>query len=309
MINSKSTIFITGHNGLVGSSVLRRLKFLGYKNLLTIEKKKLDLRDQDKVFSFFKKNKIDGVINAAALVGGIYANDKFKANFIYDNLSIQNNIIHSCYKYKIKSLVFLGSSCIYPKNCPQPIKEEYLLKGELEKTNEPYAVAKIAGIKMCESYNFQYKTNFKCLMPSNLFGVNDNFDPITSHFFPAIIVKIINAKKNNKRSITIWGSGRPKRELMYVDDLADACIFFLKKKTKHSLINVGSGVEKTIINYVKFVAKELNYNGSIILDKKKPDGTPRKLLNCSIAHKYGWRAKISLGHGLKQVLNNLQNIN
>jgi GDP-L-fucose synthase len=309
MINSQSTIFITGHNGLVGSSVLRRLKFLGYKNLLTIEKKKLDLRDQDKVFSFFKKNKIDGVINAAALVGGIYANDKFKANFIYDNLSIQNNIIHSCYKYKIKSLVFLGSSCIYPKNCPQPIKEEYLLKGELEKTNEPYAVAKIAGIKMCESYNFQYKTNFKCLMPSNLFGVNDNFDPMTSHFFPAIIVKIINAKKNNKRSITIWGSGRPKRELMYVDDLADACIFFLKKKTKHSLINVGSGVEKTIINYVKFVAKELNYNGSIILDKKKPDGTPRKLLNCSIAHKYGWKAKISLGYGLKQVLNNLQNIN
>jgi len=309
MINSQSTIFITGHNGLVGSSVLRRLKFLGYKNLLTIEKKKLDLRDQDKVFSFFKKNKIHGVINAAALVGGIYANDKFKANFIYDNLSIQNNIIHSCYKYKIKSLVFLGSSCIYPKNCPQPIKEEYLLKGELEKTNEPYAVAKIAGIKMCESYNFQYKTNFKCLMPSNLFGVNDNFDPMTSHFFPAIIVKIINAKKNNKRSITIWGSGRPKRELMYVDDLADACIFFLKKKTKHSLINVGSGVEKTIINYVKFVAKELNYNGSIILDKKKPDGTPRKLLNCSIAHKYGWKAKISLGYGLKQVLNNLQNIN
>ena len=309
MINSKSTIFITGHNGLVGSSVLKRLKFLGYKNLLTIEKKKLDLRDQDKVFSFFKKNKIHGVINAAALVGGIYANDKFKANFIYDNLSIQNNIIHSCYKYKIKSLVFLGSSCIYPKNCPQPIKEEYLLKGELEKTNEPYAVAKIAGIKMCESYNFQYKTNFKCLMPSNLFGINDNFDPMTSHFFPAIIVKIINAKINNKRSITIWGSGRPKRELMYVDDLADACIFFLKKKTKHSLINVGSGVEKTIINYVKFVAKELNYNGSIILDKKKPDGTPRKLLNCSIAHKYGWRAKISLGYGLKQVLNNLQNIN
>jgi GDP-L-fucose synthase len=305
MINKRSIIFITGHKGLVGSSVLRRLKIFGYKNLLTIEKKKLDLRDQKKVFLFFKKNKIDAVINTAALVGGINANNKFKANFIYDNLSIQNNIIHSCYKYKIKSLVFLGSSCIYPKNCQQPIKEEYLLKGELEKTNEPYSVAKIAGIKMCESYNFQYKTNFKCLMPPNLFGVNDNFDPMTSHFFPAIIIKIIKAKKNNKKSITIWGSGTPKRELMYVDDLADACIFFLKKKTKHSLINVGSGIEKTIINYVKFVAKEMNYNGSIILDKKKPDGTPRKLLDCSIANKYGWRSKISLGYGLKEVLKNL----
>jgi len=305
MINNRSTIFITGHNGLVGSSVLRKFKILGYKNLLTIEKKKLDLRDQKKVFLFFKKNKIDAVINAAALVGGIYANEKFKANFIYDNLSIQNNIIHSCYEHKIKSLVFLGSSCIYPKNCQQPIKEEYLLKGELEKTNEPYSVAKIAGIKMCESYNFQYKTNFKCLMPSNLFGVNDNFNPMTSHFFPATIIKIVNAKKNNKKSITIWGSGTPKRELMYVDDLADACIFFLKKKTKHSLINVGSGIEKTIINYVKFVAKELNYKGSIILDKKKPDGTPRKLLDCSIAHKYGWRSKISLEYGLKEVLKNL----
>jgi GDP-L-fucose synthase len=305
MINSQSTIFISGHNGLVGSSVLRRLKFQGYKNLLTIDKKKLDLRDQKKVSLFFKKNKIDGVINAAALVGGIYANDKFKADFIYDNLSIQNNIIHSCYEYKIKSLVFLGSSCIYPKNCRQPMKEEYLLTGELEKTNEPYAIAKIAGIKMCESYNFQYKTNFKCLMPCNLFGINDNFDPMTSHFFPAIINKVIKAKKNNKKSITIWGSGSPRRELMYVDDLADACIFFLKKKTKHSLINVGSGIEKTIIDYAKFVAKELNYKGYIILDKKKPDGTHKKLVDSSIAKKYGWRSRITLKDGLKRVLNNL----
>jgi GDP-L-fucose synthase len=305
MINSQSTIFITGHNGLVGSAVLRRLKFFGYKNLLTIEKKKLDLRDQKKVSLFFKKNKIDAVINAAALVGGIYANNKFKAKFIYDNLSIQNNIIHSSYEYKIKSLVFLGSSCIYPKNCRQPMKEQYLLTGELEKTNEPYAIAKIAGIKMCESYNFQYKTNFKCLMPCNLFGINDNFDRMTSHFFPAIITKILKAKKNNKKSITIWGSGKPRRELMYVDDLADACIFFLKKKTKHSLINIGSGIEKTISGYAKFVAKELNYSGFINLDRKKPDGTPRKLVDSSIAKKYGWRSKISLKEGLKRVLNNL----
>ena len=305
MINSQSTIFITGHNGLVGSAVLRRLKFFGYKNLLTIEKKKLDLRDQKKVSLFFKKNKIDAVINAAALVGGIYANNKFKAKFIYDNLSIQNNIIHSSYEYKIKSLVFLCSSCIYPKNCRQPMKEQYLLTGELEKTNEPYAIAKIAGIKMCESYNFQYKTNFKCLMHCNLFGINDNFDLMTSHFFPAIITKILKAKKNNKKSITIWGSGKPRRELMYVDDLADACIFFLKKKTKHSLINIGSGIEKTIIDYAKFLSKELNYNGFIILDKNKPDGTPRKLVDSSIAKKYGWRSKISLKEGLKRVLNNL----
>jgi GDP-L-fucose synthase len=306
MINKRSNIFVTGHNGLVGSSVLRRLKTFGYKNLLTIEKKKLDLRDQKKVYLFFKKNKIDAVINAAALVGGIYANDKFKANFIYDNLSIQNNIIHACYLYKIKSLVFLGSSCIYPKNSKQPIKEDYLLTGEIEKTNEPYAIAKIAGIKMCESYNFQYKTNFKCLMPCNLFGINDNFDLLTSHFFSAILIKIVNAKKNNKKSITIWGSGNPKRELMYVDDLAEACIFFLKKKTKHSLINIGSGIEKTIIDYTKFIANKLNYYGSIILDKRKPDGVQRKLLDCSIANEYGWNSKITLEEGLQKVVNNLR---
>ena len=279
--------------------------FFDYKKILTVDKKILDLRSQKKVSNFFKKHKIQGVINAAALVGGIYANNKFKADFIYDNLSIQNNIIHSCFESGIKSLIFLGSSCIYPKLSKQPIKEESLLKGELEKTNEPYAIAKIAGIKMCESYNFQYKTNFKCLMPCNLFGINDNFDLMTSHFFPAIISKILKAKKNNKKSITIWGSGKPRRELMYVDDLADACIFFLKKKTKHSLINVGSGIEKTIIDYAKFLAKELNYNGFIILDKNKPDGTPRKLVDSSIAKKYGWRSKISLKEGLKRVLNNL----
>jgi GDP-L-fucose synthase len=182
------------------------------------------------------------------------------------------------------------------------------LTGELEKTNEPYAIAKIAGIKMCESYNFQYKTNFKCLMPCNVFGVNDNFDPLSSHFFPAIIMKIINAKKNKKKSIIVWGSGTPKRELMYVDDLADACIFFLKKNTNHTLINIGSGIEKTIIDYTKFIAKKLNYTGSIVLDKNKPDGTPRKLMDSSLAHRYGWKPKVSLEEGLKKVLKSIQNI-
>ena len=226
MINKKSKIFVTGHKGLVGSAVVRQLKSLGYKNIVCKNRQKLDLRDQKKVFSFFKNNKIDAVINAAGTVGGIYANNKYKADFIYDNISIQNNIIHSCYKNNIKNLIFLGSSCIYPRNCKQPIKEEYLLTGELEKTNEPYAIAKISGIKMCESYNFQYKTNYKCLMPCNLYGPNDNYSPANSHFLPALISKIHNSKIKNKKTITLWGTGSPKRELMFVDDLADACIFF-----------------------------------------------------------------------------------
>ena len=297
MINKNSKIFVTGHKGLVGSAVMRRLKFYGYNNVITIDKKKLDLKNQKKVFDFFKKNKFDGVINAAAVVGGILINSKLKAKFIYDNITIQNNVIHGCYLSNTKNLIFLGSSCIYPKFCKQPIKEKYLLTGELEKTNEYYAVAKISGIKMCESYNFQYKMNFKCLMPCNLFGINDNYDLESSHFFPALIKKIYQAKKNNNKFIRVWGTGQPKRELMYVDDLADACIYFLKKKTTHSLINIGSGKEKKIIDYVKFLKKKMNYKGSIILDKSKPDGTPRKIIDSSIAKKYGWKPKFSLLNG------------
>ena len=226
MLKKNIKIFVSGHKGLVGSSLLRRLRFYGFKNIVTKTRKQLDLRNQQKVFNFFDKEKIDSVINAAGTVGGIYANNKYKADFIYDNLTIQNNIIHACYKYKVKSLIFLGSSCIYPKNSKLPIKEQYLLSGELEKTNEPYAVAKIAGIKMCESYNFQHKTNYKCLMPCNLYGPNDNFNLKTSHFFPALLKKAMEVKKLKKKNIVIWGTGKPKRELLYVDDLADACIFF-----------------------------------------------------------------------------------
>jgi GDP-L-fucose synthase len=298
MIFKISKIFVTGHNGLVGSAVLRRLDHHGYKNIITVERKKLDLRNQEKVFHSFNKNKIDAVINAAGKVGGIYANNKYKADFIYDNLAIQNNIIHSCFQNKIKSLIFLGSSCIYPRNSKQPIKEKYLLTGELEKTNEPYAIAKIAGIKMCESYNFQYKTNYKCLMPCNLYGPNDNYNLKTSHFFPALIAKAIKAKKKKKPSFILWGSGKPKRELMYVDDLADACIYFMNKKTKESLINVGAGNDRSILNYAKFILKKINLRCKILLDKSKSDGTPRKIIDSSIANKYGWYPKINLDLGL-----------
>ena len=303
MINKKSRIFVTGHKGLVGSAVIRRLNHYGYKNILYIEKKILDLRNQQKVFSFFKKNKIDAVINAAGKVGGIYANNNYKADFIYDNLAIQNNVIHACFQNKVKSLIFLGSSCIYPRNSKQPIKENYLLTGELEKTNEPYAIAKIAGIKLCESYNFQYKTNYKCLMPCNLYGPNDNYDLKTSHFFPALLAKAINAKKNKKNKIIVWGTGKPKRELMYVDDLADACIYFLNKKTKESLINVGSGYDLRIIDIVKFILKKLNINCKIVLDRSKSDGTPRKIIDSSIAKKYGWFTKINLNDGFDLTFN------
>ena len=237
------------------------------------------------------------MINAAGKVGGIHANNKYKADFIYDNISIQNNIIHSCYKNNIKHLIFLGSSCIYPRDAKQPIKEKYLLTGELEKTNEPYAIAKIAGIKMCESYNFQYKTNYKCLMPCNLYGPNDNYNLQNSHFLPALISKIHFAKKSKKKSITIWGNGKPKRELMFVDDLADACIYFLNKMTKETLINIGTGKEMNIVNYARFIISTLNAKLKIKFDE--PNGTPRKIVDNTIARKYGWKPKIEFKKGLK----------
>lgn len=312
MIDKNSKIFVAGHNGLVGSSVVRRLKYFGFKKIITRTKKELDLRVQKKVQNFFKKNNIDAVINAAGKVGGIYANNTYRADFIYDNLSIQNNIINSCHLNKIKNLIYLGSSCIYPRDSKQPIKEIFLLNGPLEKTNEPYAIAKIAGIKMCESYNFQYKTNYKCLMPCNLYGPNDNFNLETSHFLPALIIKVYLAKLKKNSQIVIWGTGTPKRELMYVDDLADACIFFLKKKTRETLINVGSSIEMSIKGYAKFIIKKLNANIKIKFDKSKPDGTPRKIVDSSIARKYGWRPRINFDEGFdltfKFVENNLNKL-
>ena len=305
-INKKSKIFLTGHKGLVGSAILRQLKIQGYKKILIVSKKKLDLRNQKKVESFFRKNKPDVVINAAATVGGIYANNKYKADFIFNNLAIQTNIIHSSYLNKVKQLVFLGSSCVYPRDCKQPIKETYLLQSEVEKTNEPYAIAKIAGIKMCESYNFQYNTNYKCLMPCNTYGPNDNYNPLTSHFYPALISKIFKAKEKKQKSITIWGNGKARRELMYVDDLAKACIFFFNKNTKESLINVGSGVEKTITEFAKFIMKKAKIKIKIKYDKNKPNGTPRKILDSTLALKYGWKPVTSLDTGFESVAKSLK---
>jgi GDP-L-fucose synthase len=290
-------IFVSGHNGLVGSAIVKKLKAKGYKNILTADRKKLDLLDQKAVFNYLKKNKPKIVIIAAAKVGGISANNEFGAEFIYENLQIQNNLIHSSYLNNIKNLIFLGSSCIYPKFAKQPLKEEYLLSGKLEETNLPYAVAKIAGIKMCEAYNKQYKTNYKCLMPTNTYGPNDNYNLMTSHFFPALIHKAHMCKIKNKKSIEVWGSGKVYREMIFVDDIADACVYFMKKKTNHSLINIGSGKDMTILNYVRFILKKLNLNIKINFIKSKPDGVYRKLLDINRAKKYGWVAKTSLNDG------------
>jgi GDP-L-fucose synthase len=297
VITKNSKIFLAGHNGLVGSAILRRLNILGYKNILTVDKKKLDLTNQKKVFLFLKLNRPQAIIIAAAKVGGINANNNYRADFIYENLAIQNNLIHSAFLNKIKDLIFLGSSCVYPKNSKQPIKEKYLLTGSLENTNEPYAIAKIAGIKMCESYNVQHGTNYKCLMPSNTYGPNDNYNLHNSHFFPALIRKIHDAKIKKVNKIVLWGTGKPKRELIYVDDVADACIFFLNQKTKESLINIGTGKDLRIEQYAKLIMKFLNIKINIHFDKTKPDGTQRKLLDTTIAKKYGWRPKITLKDG------------
>jgi len=292
MLRKNSKIYLAGHTGLVGSAVLRLLKKKGFKKIFFKTSKQLDLRKQKSVFEYLLRIKPDAVIICSGKVGGIKANNKFRGEFIYDNLTIQNNIIHGSFKAKVKNLIFLGSSCIYPKYAKQPIKEDCLLSGVLEKTNEPYAIAKIAGIKLCESYNSQYRTNYKCLMPSNLFGPNDNYNLENSHFLPAIIKKIYNAKLNNVKKLIFWGTGLSRRELTFVDDIAEACLFFLNKKTKHTLINIGSGYENTIKGYINFISKKMLSKSKIIFDNNKAiDGTPRKLLDCSVAGTYGWKSK------------------
>ena len=306
MIDSNSKIYVAGHNGLVGSAILRKLKIKGFKNVIFRSKKQLDLKNQTNVLKFLKRNKPDFIFIAAAKVGGIYSNNKYKAEYIYDNLIIQSNLIHSAYLSGVKNLIFLGSSCIYPRNCKQPIKESYLLTGKLEETNDSYAIAKIAGIKMCESYNAQYKTNYKCLMPTNTFGPNDNYDTMNSHFFPALIKKIHNLKMQNKEKLTLWGNGFAKREVIYVNDLADACIYFMNKKIKETFINIGSGKDYSIKQYARIIINNIipEKNIKIEYDLSKPNGTPRKILDIKLTSKYGWKAKTNLNQAILETYRN-----
>ncbi len=303
---NKKKVFLAGHNGLVGRAIYKKLKEKGYKKIITKTRSQLDLLNYDKVLNFIKKTKPNYIIIAAAKVGGIYSNYKFQAEFIHQNITIQSNIIHSAYLAGVKNLIFLGSSCVYPKYCKQPIKEEYLLSGKLENTNEAYAVAKISGIKMCESYNFQYKTNYKCLMPTNTYGPNDNYDSLNSHFFPALIKKIHNLRIKNQNKLVLWGNGKAKREMIYVEDVADACVYFMKKKIKHTLINIGTGKDFTIQQYANMILKLLLPNKKVYIkyDKSKPNGTPRKVLDVSLAKKYGWKSKTSLNKGIIKTYQN-----
>ena len=285
----------------MGSAIVRKLKKKGYTKILTASRKKLDLTNQLNVLKFLKKNKPDFIFLAAAKVGGIHSNNLYKAEYLYENLAIQSNVIHGAFLSGIKNLIFLGSSCIYPKNCKQPIKESYLLTGELEPTNDAYALAKIVGIKMCESYNLQYKTNYTCLMPTNTFGPNDSYNVLNSHFFPSLIQKIHQIKVNDKKELIIWGDGSPKREVVYVDDIADACIYFMKKKFKETIVNIGTGRDYSIKEYAKIILNLILPNKKIRIryDKSKPNGTPRKVMDVSLAKKYGWKSKIDLKEAIK----------
>tara|TARA_B100000700_G_C14956928_1_gene814453 strand:+ start:303 stop:1241 length:939 start_codon:yes stop_codon:yes gene_type:complete len=302
-MNSKKKLFIAGHNGMIGSAILKKFKKKKDFKVLFEDKKNLDLTNQSDVFNYLKKNKPYGVILAAAKVGGIVANNTDRASFIYDNLTIQSNVIHGSFLSGVKNLIFLGSSCIYPKNSKQPIKEECLLSNYLEKTNEPYAIAKIAGLKLCENYSNQYNLNYKTLMPCNAYGENDNYDLSSSHFLPALIRKIIDAIKSNKSHIVLWGDGKSLRELIFSEDIASACHFFLKKKTKTKIFNIGTGVDYSIEHYAKLIMKHLNINLKIRYDKKKPNGTYKKLLDSSLARKSGWSHKINFEKGISIVIN------
>ena len=295
-------IYIAGHRGMVGSGLERKLRNEGYNNIITKTSSELDLRNQYAVNKFFEKEKPAYVILAAAKVGGIHANNTYRAEFIYDNLMIEANIIHASYLIKATKLLFLGSSCIYPKMAPQPLKEEYLLSGYLEPTNQPYAIAKIAGIEMCDSYRLQYGCNFISAMPTNLYGTNDNYHPENSHVLPALIRRIVLAKKNNEPNVTIWGTGMPRREFLHVDDLADACYFLLQNYNQQGLINIGCGTDISIKNLAELIVAEVGYYGQLVFDTSKPDGTPRKLMDTSKINKIGWKHKIDLNYGIKQTI-------
>ena len=300
-MNKQDKIYIAGHRGMVGSAILRALQAQGYSNFLLRTSKELDLRNQQAVADFFAQEKPDYVFLAAAKVGGIIANNTFRGDFIYENLMIQNNVIHHAHVNQVKKLMFLGSSCIYPKLAPQPLKEDYLLTGLLEPTNEPYAIAKIAGIKMCDGYRDQYGCNFISVMPTNLYGPNDNYDLNNSHVLPAMLRKFIMAKRNGDASVTIWGTGSPKREFLHANDLADACLFLMENYNDSGLVNIGIGDDISILDLAHLVKKIVGFEGEILTDTTKPDGTPRKLMDVSKLNGLGWKAKITLEEGIQKV--------
>jgi GDP-L-fucose synthase len=307
-MNKEAKIFIAGHRGMVGSAILRALEAQGYANFVLSTSSELDLRNQQAVSNFFAKEKPEFVFLAAAKVGGIVANNTYRADFIYENIMIQSNIIHQSYLSGVEKLLFLGSSCIYPKLSPQPLKEEYLLTGLLEHTNEPYAIAKIAGIKMCDAYRSQYGCNFISVMPTNLYGPNDNYDLNNSHVLPALLRKFITAKENGDTKVTIWGSGRPLREFLHADDLASACLFLMHEYNEDGLVNIGVGEDISILDLAKLVRKIVGFEGDIVLDSSKPDGTPRKLMDVSKLNGLGWKASISLEEGVKRVFDEIKDL-
>lgn len=297
-MDNNAKIFIAGHRGMVGSAIVRRLEAGGYHNLLTRTHAELDLTDQAAVNHFLLQEKPDYIFLAAAKVGGIHANNTYRAEFIYQNLMMEANIIHAAWKAGVERLLFLGSSCIYPRDCPQPIREEYLLTGPLEQTNEPYAIAKIAGIKLCESYNRQYGTRYVSVMPTNLYGPNDNYDLNNSHVLPALIRKAHEAKQRGDKELVVWGSGKPMREFLYVDDMADACVFLMERGVTEGLFNVGTGQDVTIRELAETVMRVVGFQGEIVFDATKPDGTPRKLLDVGSLKARGWSAKTGLEEGI-----------
>jgi GDP-L-fucose synthase len=300
-LETSDKIYVAGHNGMVGSAIVRKLESLGFTNILKRSSKELDLRVQEDVFSFMDTEKPDYIFLAAAKVGGIVANNTYRADFIYENIQIQNNVIHAAYKCGVKKLMFLGSSCIYPKMAPQPLKEEYLLTGLLEETNEPYAIAKISGIKMCEAYHDQYGCDFISVMPTNLYGPNDNYDLQNSHVLPAMIRKFHEAKLAGNAQVELWGTGSPMREFLHADDLAEACVFLMENYSENQFVNIGTGVDVTIKELAETIKKEVGYEGEIHWNTDKPDGTPRKLMDVSKINDLGWKHKLDLSEGIKLV--------
>jgi GDP-L-fucose synthase len=308
-MDKSSKIYIAGHRGMVGSSILRALQSRGYTNFVLKNSSELDLRNQQAVADFFAKEKPEYVFLAAAKVGGIFANNTYRADFIYENMMIQSNVIHYSYLSGVKKLLFLGSSCIYPKLAPQPLKEDYLLTGLLEPTNEPYAIAKITGIKMCDEYRVQYGCNFITVMPTNLYGPNDNYDLSNSHVLPALLRKFITAKRNGESSVTVWGTGAPRREFLHVDDLASACLYLMENYDESGLVNIGVGEDISIMELAHLVKKIVGFEGEIMTDTTKPDGTPRKLLDVSKLADLGWRSSITLEEGIGKVYNEVKEYN